>query len=87
MPKNTRQRKQKTGLEVKLEKGDLKTLGPFFDDEAIRVGGHVNPNLLSYDGKYEREQTKKMSAQYLPYFNYKTYINQILLYSFSFKVC
>ena len=46
-------KKAQTGLAVKLEKGELKTLSPFFDDKGImRVGGRVDPNLLSYDGKY-----------------------------------
>ena len=46
-------KKAQTGLAVKLEKGDLKTLSPFFGDKGImRVGGRVDPNLLSYDGKY-----------------------------------
>ena len=46
IPKNTGQRKRR------LEKGDFKTLSPFSDDKGLtRVGGRVNPNLLSYDGK------------------------------------
>ena len=46
-------KKAQTGLAVKLEKGKLKTLSPFFDDKGImRVGGRVDPHLLSYDGKY-----------------------------------
>lgn len=45
-------KKAQTGLAVKLEKGDFKTLSPFLDDKGIiRVGGRVDPNLLSHDGK------------------------------------
>lgn len=46
-------KKAQTGLAVKLEKGDFKTLSLFLDDEGIiRVGVRVAPNLLSYVGKY-----------------------------------
>ena len=45
-------KKAQTGLSDRLEKGDFKTLSPFIDDKGIiRVGGRVDPNLLSYDGK------------------------------------
>lgn len=41
-----------TGLSGRIEKGDSKTLSPFTDDKGIiRVGGRVDSNLLSYDGK------------------------------------
>ena len=34
-----------------MEKGDFKTLSPFFNGKGIiRVGGRVNPDLLSYEG-------------------------------------
>ena len=47
-------KKAQTGLAVKLEKRELKTLSPFFDDKGVmRVGGRVDPNLLSFDGKYQ----------------------------------
>ena len=45
-------KKAQTGLTDRLGKGDFKTLSPFIDDKGIiRVGGRVDPNLLSYDGK------------------------------------
>ena len=45
-------KKAQTGLTDRLEKGDFKTLSPFIDDKGIiRVGGRVDPKMLSYDGK------------------------------------
>ena len=42
-----------SGLTQRLEKGDFKTLTPFVDDRSIiRVGGRVDPSLLSYDNKH-----------------------------------
>lgn len=36
-----------------MDKGDFKTLSPFIDEKGIiRVGGRVDPNVLSYEGKY-----------------------------------
>ena len=41
-----------TGLKLKMEKGDFKTLTPFQDETGlIRVGGRVDHALLSYDNK------------------------------------
>ncbi|KAL9964668.1 hypothetical protein ACROYT_G028343 [Oculina patagonica] len=40
------------GLSERMAKGDFKTLSPWVDDKGIiRVGGRVDPHLLSYDGK------------------------------------
>lgn len=37
----------------RMDKGDFKTLSPFIDEKGIiRVGRRVDPNLLSYEGKY-----------------------------------
>ena len=40
-----------SSLFERMEKADFKTLSPFFDGKGIiRVSGHVNPDLLSYEG-------------------------------------
>ncbi|PFX25190.1 Retrovirus-related Pol polyprotein from transposon 17.6 [Stylophora pistillata] len=45
-------KKAQTGLSGRMEKGDFKTLSPFTDEKGIiRVGGRLDLNLLSYDGK------------------------------------
>ena len=42
-----------SSLYKRMEKGDFKTLSPFFDGKGIiRVGGRVNPDLLSYEGNH-----------------------------------
>ena len=41
-----------SSLSQRMEKGDFKSLTPFFDEKGIiRVGGRVDPSLLSYDNK------------------------------------
>ena len=42
-----------TNLVKRMKRGDFKTLTPFVDaKEIIRVGGRVNPNLVSYDNTH-----------------------------------
>ena len=46
-------RQAQNNLLERMDKGDFKTLSPFIDEKAIiRVGGCVDPNLWSYEGKY-----------------------------------
>lgn len=41
-----------SNLITRLHKGDFKTLSPFKDDrDILRVGGRVDPTLVSYDDK------------------------------------
>jgi len=48
-------KKAQAGLSTKIAKGDFKTLSPFTDNKGIiRVGGRVDPALVSY---YERHAT------------------------------
>ena len=45
-------KQMQSNLITRLHKGDFKTLSPFKDDrDILRVGGHVNPTLVSYDDK------------------------------------
>ena len=46
-------KKSQVGLSTRIAKGDFKTLNPFVDDKGItRVGGRVDPALVSYDSKH-----------------------------------
>lgn len=45
-------KKSQVGLSTRIAKGNFKTLNPFVDDKGItRVGGRVDPALVSYDSK------------------------------------
>ena len=46
-------KKSQVGLSTRIAKGDLKTLNSFVDGKGItRVGGRVDPALVSYDSKH-----------------------------------
>ena len=46
-------KKAQAGLSAGMAKGSYKSLSPFVDDKGIvRVGGRVDPALVSYDGKH-----------------------------------
>jgi len=46
-------RNAQSSLHQRLEKGDFATLTPFLDERSIiRVGGRVDPSLISYDNKH-----------------------------------
>ena len=45
-------KQMQSNLITRLHKGDFKTLSPFKDDrDILRVGGGVDPTLVSYDDK------------------------------------
>ena len=46
-------KQMQSNLITRLHKGDFKTLSPFKDDrDTLRVGGRVDPTLVSYDDKH-----------------------------------